>query len=89
MIDYNPINSVADPRNFANPARNNMHIKAIFDKLSEIERKFPNKKYASIFYERYAKGCDNEAICKHHNINERELNSRLLEIADYISKSCY
>ncbi len=88
MINYNdPLNSVVDPRGYSFEVSNEcIYAKKIFDKLAEIEAMFPNKKYASIFYERYAKDYDNDVICKHHNINERELNLRLLEIVKFINQ---
>ncbi|MDO5437127.1 MAG: hypothetical protein Q4F80_02900 [bacterium] len=48
--------------------------------------KFPNKKYVSIFYERYVRKYETEVVCKNHNIKESELYNRLLEIVKFIGK---
>lgn len=79
--------SVDDPKNLAfDITEENFYLKKILTKLNEMNLEFPNKKYVSIFYERYVRKYETEVVCKNHNIKESELYNRLLEIVKFIGK---
>lgn len=79
--------NVVDPINISfDMTKNKEYLKNLLTKLYEAELKFPNKQYASIFYEKYIHGLDSIENAKIHNISKRELELRLLDIVKFINK---